>query len=60
LRATAVPSERTTVAARPFFIAHSGGESRLYIGDPERDPDTGELNFYLSRRQAESTAICAA
>src|SRR5260221_2146764 len=55
LRATAVPGERTTVAARPFFLAHSGGgESRLYICDPERDPDTGELNFYLSRRQADS------
>jgi two-component system, sensor histidine kinase PdtaS len=51
VRASAAPTSRRTVAARPLSQALQSAGNMLFIGDPDRDPDSGELNFFLSRRQ---------
>ena len=50
VRAAAARTTRVSVATQPLFLAHATTGNLLYIGEPERDPDTGGLNFFLSRR----------
>jgi len=52
VRAEAVATRRANVAMRAFFMAHQSAENVLYIGDPARDPETGERTFVLSRRES--------
>jgi two-component sensor histidine kinase len=54
VRSEAVATRRASVAGRTFFLAHQSAESLLFIGDAARDPDSGESNFVLSRRQTAS------
>ncbi|MBV8167212.1 MAG: hypothetical protein JO021_10490, partial [Alphaproteobacteria bacterium] len=54
IRASAALTARSTVVGRAFFIAHRTSENALFIGDPDRDPDTGDFTFFLSRRQANA------
>jgi two-component sensor histidine kinase len=52
VRAEAVTTRRANVAARAFFTAHRSADNLLFIGDPARDPESGEPTFVLSRRQS--------
>ncbi|MBI3517437.1 MAG: ATP-binding protein, partial [Proteobacteria bacterium] len=52
VRAEAETTNRATVAGRAFFVAHQSAENLLFVGDPARDPDSGEVSFVLSRRQS--------
>jgi two-component sensor histidine kinase len=50
VHASAARTTRGVMASRALFLAHQSAGNLLYIGDPDRDPDTGGLNFFLSRR----------
>jgi two-component sensor histidine kinase len=54
VRAEAVATRRANVAMRTFFTAHQSAENILFIGDPARDPESGERTFVLSRRESGS------
>lgn len=53
IRTATNPTVLSSVATRPFFLAHRGNDSQLFIGDPEANPMTGEMNFFLSRRKSD-------
>jgi len=54
VRAEAATTRRADVAARAFFTTHQGTDHQLFIGDPARDPESGEPTFVVSRRQSGS------